>query len=435
MGKSTLVKQVAEQAAQEKLFDKVVTASVLQTPDYRRIQGELADKLDMKLEEESEEGRAARLHQRMMKEKTILVVLDDLWAEVDLEKIGVPYPAADHQYKGCKLLLTSRDKHVLSNEMGTQKDFRVEHLEEDEAWVLFKNKACDTVENPDLQLIAMEVAKECAGLPIAIVTVATALKNKSLPAWRDALQQLRRPTPTNIRGMDAKVYSSLELSYKHLQGDELKSFFLLCAIASTNDINIEDLFYYGMGLGLFRGTNTLEEAKNRIDTLVDNLKASNLLLETGHFGFVRIHDVVRNVAVIIASEEYHVFALQRTTLRKEDWPSMGHELRKITWVSLDQFDCDELPEGLVCPKLEFFGCYPNQNSTMKVPDIFFEGMKQLKVLDFTDMHLPSLPSSLRQARPWGRAGGATAQGPHLPRAHQLMNKTKKTVHYKVNYQI
>ena len=87
VGKSTLVKQVAEQAAQEKLFDKVVTASVLQTPDLKRIQGELADKLDMKLEEESEEGRAARLRQRMEAEKTILVVLDDLWGKLTWRKL------------------------------------------------------------------------------------------------------------------------------------------------------------------------------------------------------------------------------------------------------------------------------------------------------------------------------------------------------------
>ena len=59
MGKSTLVNQVADQAAQEKLFDKVVTASVSQTPDLRRIQGELADKLGLKFEELSEQGRSA----------------------------------------------------------------------------------------------------------------------------------------------------------------------------------------------------------------------------------------------------------------------------------------------------------------------------------------------------------------------------------------
>ena len=65
------------------------------------------------------------------------------------------------------------------------------------------------------------------------------------------------------------------------------------------------------------------------------LKASNLLVETGHNAVVRIHDVVRNVAVIIASKEHHVFALQRTVLRKEEWPSMD-ELKKITWVTLDE---------------------------------------------------------------------------------------------------
>ena len=392
VGKSTLVKQVAEQAAQEMLFDKVVTASVLQTPDLKRIQGELADKLGMKFEQESEEGRAARLHQRMEKEKTILVILDDLWAELDLDKIGIPSP--EHHHKGCKLLLTSRNRDVLSNQMGTQKEFLLQHLQEDEAWVLFKNRAGDdTIENPELQQIAIEVAKLLAGLPLALVTVATTLKNKSLPIWRDALQQLKRPTPTNIGGMDAKVYSSLKLSYDYLEGDEVKPFFLLCAIISTDNINIEDLLYYGMGLRLFKGTNTLEEAKDRIATLFDNLKASNLLLETGYNAVVRMHDVVRNVAVIIASKEHHVFALQRTTLRKEDWPSMD-ELQKITWVSLSQFDCDELPKGLVCPKLELFKCNPNQNSFVKVPDSFFEGMTQLKVLDFTSMHLPSLPSSL-----------------------------------------
>ncbi|RVW58264.1 hypothetical protein CK203_110790 [Vitis vinifera] len=77
-GKSTLVKQVAEQANQEKLFEKVVNVSVLQTPDLERIQRNLADWLGMKFEEESEQGRAARLHQRMKAEKTILIILDDL---------------------------------------------------------------------------------------------------------------------------------------------------------------------------------------------------------------------------------------------------------------------------------------------------------------------------------------------------------------------
>ena len=394
VGKSTLVKQVAEQAAQEKLFDKVVTTSVLQTPDYRRIQGELADKLDMKLEEESEEGRAARLHQRMKAEQTILIVLDDLWAEVELEKIGVPYPAADH-HKGCKLLLTSRNRDILSNQMGTQKDFRVEHLKEDEAWILFENKAGDSIKNnPDLQPIAMDIAKECEGLPLAIATLAKALKNKSESIWKDALQQLKRPTSTNITGIGEKVFSSLKLSYDYLEGYEVKSFFLLCGLYPHNYISTKDLLKYGVGLRLFQGTNTLEEAKNRMAALVDNLKASNLLLETGHNAVLRMHDVVRNTARKIASNEYHHVLTFQKGVRLEEWPKMD-ELHKFIMIKVDYCEIFELPKGLVYPKLEYFHCSLNPSLAVKIPNTYFEGMKQLKVLDLSVLQLTSLPSSLR----------------------------------------
>ena len=69
--------------------------------------------LGMKFEEESEHRRATRLHQRMKDEKTILVILDDLWAKLDLDKIGIPSQADQH--KGCKLLLTSRNRDCCSH--------------------------------------------------------------------------------------------------------------------------------------------------------------------------------------------------------------------------------------------------------------------------------------------------------------------------------
>ena len=116
-------------------------------------------------------------------------------------------------------------------------------------------------------------------------------------------------------------------NYKHLERDEAKSFFLLCGIISANYIHVGDLLKYGMGLQLFQGTNTLEEAKNRIDTLVNNLKASNFLLGTGH------NAVVRNVAVKIASKERHVLSLRRTIVIVEEWTRID-ELRKVIWVSL-----------------------------------------------------------------------------------------------------
>lgn len=195
---------------------------------------------------------------------------------------------------------------------------------------LFKSRAGDSIENPDLKPIAIEVAKQCQGLPIAIVTVATTMKNKSLSIWKDALQQLNKPTRANLMGMERKVYSSLKLSYDFLEGDEEKSLFLLCGLCPSY-ICLTDMMKYGVGLRLFQGTNTLEDAKNRIDALVDNLKASNLLLETVKRSVFRMHDVVRNVAVKIAFREHNVSTLRKTTIREEEWLRMD-ELENLTWV-------------------------------------------------------------------------------------------------------
>ena len=127
-----------------------------------------------------------------------------------MEAIGIPC-------NGCKILLTSRDRDILSCEMNTQKNFKLDVLSPDEAWSLFEKMADDSLKDPNLRSIATHVAEVCSGLPLAIVTVATALKNKSLFEWEDALQQLRRPSPVHLTGMQAAIYSKIELSYKHLE--------------------------------------------------------------------------------------------------------------------------------------------------------------------------------------------------------------------------
>ena len=224
VGKSTLVREVAKQVKEEKLFDEVAIATVTQSPNLIKIQGEIADKLDLKLDKETSSGRADLLRVRLTKDnnKKILVILDDIWKKLDLDEIGIPRT-------GCKVVLTSRNKDVLSSEMGTQLDFGLEVLLKDEAWCLFKKLSGDSLRDSKLLPIAFDVSKACAGLPLALVTVAKALKNKCLFYWEDALGQLRRPAPRNQRRMQEVIYSAIKLSYNHLENPELKSFFLFCA--------------------------------------------------------------------------------------------------------------------------------------------------------------------------------------------------------------
>uniref|UniRef100_A0A2N9HVX4 NB-ARC domain-containing protein n=1 Tax=Fagus sylvatica TaxID=28930 RepID=A0A2N9HVX4_FAGSY len=60
-------------------------------PNLTQIQGEIADKLDLKLNEEYLSGRADLLQARLnANDKKILVILDDIWEKVDLEALGIP---------------------------------------------------------------------------------------------------------------------------------------------------------------------------------------------------------------------------------------------------------------------------------------------------------------------------------------------------------
>ncbi|KAG5552660.1 hypothetical protein RHGRI_010679 [Rhododendron griersonianum] len=174
VGKTTLAKQVAKNAKEEKLFDDVVMATVSQNLDARKIQGEIADLLGFKFEQESDSGRVDVLRCQLKKRERILVILDDVWKRVELNDIGIPF---GHDHKGCKILVTSRSEEVC-NDMGAQKKIPVQILHKEEAWNLFKEMAGILEDDTNFRSTKMAVANECGGLLIAIVTVARALKDK-----------------------------------------------------------------------------------------------------------------------------------------------------------------------------------------------------------------------------------------------------------------
>ncbi|KAJ6928821.1 disease resistance gene NBS-LRR family protein [Populus alba x Populus x berolinensis] len=389
LGKTTLVLKVAEQVKEGRLFDKVVLALVSQTPDIRRIQGEIADGLGLKLDAETDKGRASQLCEGLKKvtckrpeteTMRVLVILDDIWKELKLEDVGIPH-------EGCKILMSSRNEYVLSREMGANKNFPIQFLPANEAWNFFEKMVGVTVKNPSLQLVAAEVAKRCAGLPILLATVARALKNKDLYAWKDALTQLKRFDKDEI---DKRVYSCLELSYIALRGDEIKSLFLLCGQLRSNNILISNLLRYGIGLDLFKGRSTLEETRNRLHTLVDELKASCLLLEGDNDGSVKMHDVVHSFAISVASRDHHVLVVADEL---KEWPA-NDVLQQYTGISLPYREIPDLPAILECPNLRSF-ILLNKDHSLQIPDNFFREMKELKVLGLTAVNLSPLPSSLQ----------------------------------------
>ncbi|GKB88979.1 disease resistance protein-like protein isoform X1, partial [Tanacetum coccineum] len=388
VGKTTMAKEVAARAKLEHLFDVVVMVDVTQAPKKKTIQTSIAELLGLKLQEESLAVRAARISARLKMLTRVLIILDDIWTRLDLEELGIPF-GSERQLQGCKILLTSRSISAC-NQMRSDRIFKISEMPPNEAWLLFERTADKKLHpDPNLHQVARDIVEECGGLPLAIVTIARALESENDKSmWDDALQRLRS---YDLEGEYASVYSSLEVTYNFLESDEIKHVFLLCCLfPEGHDISIEDLLRLGLGLNLFKKTDGVSEARIRTYAFINKLRNLNLLLDGADEQCVKLHDLVRDSGLKIASKNNHVFVVKHGD-GLQFWPS---ELTDecCTSISLRCDEMSDLPDNLNCPKLELLFLVGG-NHPLEFPTDFYDGMVELKVVVLKGMLVQSYPSS------------------------------------------
>lgn len=394
IGKTTLVTEVGKVAKEKKMFDQVVFAVVSQTPDIRKIQGQLGDMLGLTFSRETEIGRAGQLKDRLKYESRILVILDDVWSTIDLSDIGIPF---GNDHKGCKILITTRREHVCKS-MRCQEIISLSLLEENEAWDLFKKNAGGVLNDPspELKVVAEQVIRECQRLPLALVVVASALSGKGLDEWRLAAESLQRSRLIDIETVDRNVYACFRLSYDYLRAEATRKCFLLCSLfPEDHEIDVDELSKYAMGFGVFQDVDSFISVKSRVQGVIKNLKESSLLLKTNNMAnHVKMHDMVRDAALWISSEDKEPFIVP--TPLENNWVR-NDKLREAMAVSL--LACpmnDKFPIPDQCRRLKILLCA--QRSPLQLSDSSFEGLATLQVLDLTAAknHLEMvLPSSLK----------------------------------------
>ncbi|XP_077223531.1 disease resistance protein At4g27190-like [Tasmannia lanceolata] len=392
IGKTTLVKNVNNKLKGTSTFDAIVMVTVSKDVKLKIIQEEIAKKLGMELKEEIESTRESELRRKLMHVKKLLIILDDLWERLDIVKIGIPCSAEN---KGCKILLTSRSLDIC-RQMGSKDNIHVNLLSEDESWNLFREKVRDVVDCLSLQNVARMAAQECRGLPLALVTLGGALSgNNNLSVWENAVTQLKRSDPIYIEGMEKEVYQSLRISFSHLKTEELKQCFLFCALFPEDfEIPVDRMIRYLIGEGILEEFENLEETMNKGRALIENLKSCSLLLQSEEEGEVRMHDMVRDMAIRIASKEGDYKFVVKAGLGLEDWPEM-ERLQECKRLSLMNNRIRKLPDRVECPQLLTLLMQGNNVRNLEeIPDKFFETVKDLRVLDIGTTAIERIPPSL-----------------------------------------
>ncbi|XP_077244378.1 disease resistance protein At4g27190-like [Tasmannia lanceolata] len=217
---------------------------------------------------------------------------------------------------------------------------------------------------------------------------------KRVEQWRKALRGLRACQPSNIERVEEDVFGPLRWSYDSLQGKNIQPCFLYCSLF-PEDFSIEEdeLIRCWRAEGLIDESLNIEESLESGVDLIEKLKDS-CMLEPGEIeGTVKMHDIVRDVAIWIAfsSEDGNKFFVQSNmSLSKITKEGMHESINRASFVG---GGLSEIPTFLeTCSNLSTL--FLQDNPLNKIPKDIFLGLKALRVLNLSGTRIKSLPKEV-----------------------------------------
>ncbi|XP_073263081.1 probable disease resistance protein At4g27220 isoform X2 [Populus alba] len=393
VGKSTILQHIHNELLRRPdICDHVWWVTVSQDFSINRLQNFIAKRLHLNLSSKDDDlHRATKLSKKLTKKQKWVLILDDLWNNFELHEVGIP-----EKLEGCKLILTTRSKTVC-HRMACQHKIKVKPLSKEEAWTLFMEKlGRDVALSPEVEGIAEAVARECAGLPLGIITVARSLSGvDDLHEWRNTLKRLRE---SEFRDMDEKVFKLLRFSYDRLGDLALQQCLLYCALF-PEDVYIEreGLIDYLIDEGIIKGKRSRGDAFDEGHTMLNRLE-NVCLLEGDKFmyggsRFVKMHDLIRDMAIhiLLESPQYMV----KAGAQLKELPDAEEWTENLTRVSLMRNMIEEIPSSHSprCPYLSTLLLCENRWLGF-IADSFFKQLHGLKVLDLSWTDIGNLPDSV-----------------------------------------
>ncbi|KAH1156504.1 hypothetical protein AAZX31_18G260600 [Glycine max] len=385
VGKTFMATHIKNEIKRKGTFKDVFWVTVSDDFTTFKLQHDIAETIQVKLYGD-EMTRATILTSELEKREKTLLILDDVWDYIDLQKVGIPL-------NGIKLIITTRLKHVcLQMDCLPNNIITIFPFEEEEAWELFLlklgHRGTPARLPPHVLEIARSVVMKCYGLPLGISVMARTMKGKDeIHWWRHALNKLDRLE------MGEEVLSVLKRSYDNLIEKDIQKCFLQSALF-PNDISQEQWVMMVFESGLLNGKGSLEEIFDEARVIVDKLINHSLLLGGWR---LRMNGLVRKMACNILNENHTYMIKCHENLTKI--PQMREWTADLEAVSLAGNEIEEIAEGTSpnCPRLSTF--ILSRNSISHIPKCFFRHMNALTLLDLSyNYELTSLPKSLSKLR-------------------------------------
>uniref|UniRef100_A0A6N2L7E6 Uncharacterized protein n=1 Tax=Salix viminalis TaxID=40686 RepID=A0A6N2L7E6_SALVM len=247
----------------------------------------------------------------------------------------------------------------------------------------------------EVEPIAVDIARECAGLPLGVITMAGSMRGVDDPhEWRNTLEKLKE---SKFGDMEDKVFRLLRFSYDQLDNSELQQCLLYCALYPEDyEIEREELIGYLIDEGIIEQRRSRQSTFDEGHTMLNKLENVCLLEATLNYGscrYVKMHDLIRDMAHQIHQKNSPVMVGERG----DGLPVVDMWKENLVRVSLKDCDFQEIPSSHSprCPNLSTLWLCDNQRLQF-IADSFFTQLHGLKVLDLSNTGIIELPDSVSE---------------------------------------
>ena len=397
LGKTTLAKKVYDNKKIVERFVCRAWITVSQSFKMEMVLQNMIKKFYEAMKEPIPEGMDAMdemsligLLKKYLEDKRYAIVFDDVWR---LEFWGFIKYILPENRRCSRVVITTRNVEVgcAIRESRFHHVHNLQPLPPESSWELFCKKAFPGSCCPsELHKISIDIVKRCAGLPLAIVAIGGALstKQKNELEWQKFNDSLGSQLETNPHLKS--ITKILSLSYNDLP-HYLKPCFLYCAVFPEDySINCAKLIRLWIAEGFVEGKKGMSLEQRAEEYLNELIHRSMVQLskvdDRGRIRRCKVHDLMREIILKKAEELSFCHVLgdedssfngkfRRGSIQKGTNTISVETINRNAQIrSLLLFDIDAVP--------------------MLLTGISFTNFKLLKVLDFEDAPLYSIPEDL-----------------------------------------
>ncbi|XP_062082915.1 disease resistance protein RGA2-like [Humulus lupulus] len=397
LGKTTLAQLVFNDEKVHEHFDLKLWVCVANDFDVKLIVEKIIKAATNTSPENLEMGQLQNILHKEINRKKYLLVLDDVWNE-NSEKWHRLKDLLINGAKGSRIIVTSRIEKV-AKLVGTIRPYRLETLDPDKSWSLFKKLAfVPGQESSDSKIfeMGMKIVKKFGGVPLAIIAVGRMLYFKN--PEREWSFFVEKELSKISQDEDNTVLQTLKLSYDHLPS-HLKNCFAYCSLfPKYHKIDVKTLINLWMAQGFIKASDPSECLDEIGHEYFMELLSRSFIQEDkrddvlGDILTCKMHDLMHELAISIAGTKCIMLGSIK-----------GIVDRKARHFSFDfnLYSPDQIPSSWTQAKRIRSTLLPCQSPYVTearfpklVCDMILLNFKFLRMLDFNNMGIEIVPQSI-----------------------------------------